>query len=419
MGEGADLLRSEHVNNWVELTDGGYNGSQDLDRLIPNGWLRDYINYAETLTDAPSEFHLMTGLTLLSVAAGNSITYRGFGGGEHWCNLYALIIAPTGFFRKSTALSIGRRIIGKANKGLILPNEQTRERFLTELKEKPTAILFISEFAAQLSLWGREYMGGMKEIITELYDPMGQYIRQTMKAEKVIINKPSLSILAATTSDWLVERLTAGDIRGGLMGRFLICPASEKTKWQGLPEMPSDSIEDDLATRLGAISNIECAKVSLDGIKEKLNRWLKTIEALITQKANPETAGFTSRMGNHLVKIATLYHISKIGVQNKYEIDDDSLTKAINLISYLLHGLETLTRTTLTLSKTEQDLQRLLQRIKQDGGITHRELLRYSHMKIRDFQAMINTLIDRGEIKSTLIKTPGRPAFKYETVTEQ
>ena len=388
----------------------------EIEKTIPDGFLKSYISYASTLTDAPVEFHLMTGLSLLSVAAGSSVTYRGFGGDEHWCNLYTLIIAPTGFFRKSTALAIGRRILTKANKELILPNEQTRERFLSELQEKPTSILFVPEFAAQLSLWGREYMGGMKEIITELYDPASSYVRQTMKAQKVIIIRPSLTILAATTSEWLIERLTVGDMRGGLMGRFLICPSGQKTRWQGLPEPSDPIIEDELADYLQALNYIERATVNLKAIKEPLNTWLQSME---NKDWGSDMAGFISRLGNHTIKLTILYHLSFAGVQNEYEIDTDSLNKAMMLTSYLMEKLKELSQTTLTVSKVEQGMQRLLQRISKNTGECRANLLRFSHLKEKDFDALINTLVSRNEITITSEKTSGRPRIVYHLRSEE
>jgi hypothetical protein len=388
------------------------------EKISPSGFLKHYINYASYLTDAPPEFHLMTGLALLSVSAGNSITFRGFGGEEQWCNLYLLIIAPSGQFRKTTSLSIGKRILSKANKELILPNETTRERFLTELKDRPNSILFIPEFAALLSLWGREYMGGMKEIITELYDPTAAYTRLTMKNEKITISRPSLTIVAATTADWLVERLTQGDLMGGLMGRFLTCPSGPKIRWQGLPERPDDILEDELADYLTGIHSIDRAKVNMEPVRDDFNKWLKDTEQSASLKFGHEMSGFISRMGNHTLKIATLLLLSQMGPAEKYEMDSVNISMAMTIMDYLLERLQELSQTTLTTSKTEHDMQKLLGKIRKDGGISHRDLLKQSHMKAREFETYISTLVQRGEVKSLQRKTGGRQAHIYEIANE-
>ena len=65
-------------------------------------------------------------------------------------------------------------------------------------------------------------MLGFKELLTETYDSPRRYTR-TLKsaADPVVIEDPCLSILAASTLDWFLEKTKARDIRSGFFSRFI------------------------------------------------------------------------------------------------------------------------------------------------------------------------------------------------------
>jgi len=71
--------------------------------LSPDSFLGMYISFGQSLTDTPVEFLLGGGLTTLATACGSRVIFPGFGGQRLWPNLYTLLIAPSGFYRKSTA----------------------------------------------------------------------------------------------------------------------------------------------------------------------------------------------------------------------------------------------------------------------------------------------------------------------------
>src|SRR3990167_11174667 len=111
-----------------------------VEQIELQGFLKDYLAFASTVTDAPEEFHLGAGLTALSTACCSRIIYPGFGGRRQWPNLYTLLIAPSGLFRKSTAVGIAEDLITEVDSSLILSGEQSREKFLSLLKTNPNVL---------------------------------------------------------------------------------------------------------------------------------------------------------------------------------------------------------------------------------------------------------------------------------------
>ena len=78
-----------------------------------DGWLSEYLGYARKLTDAPLSFHLAAGLVALAGAVGSRVSWTG-GGKEQWPNLYALLLAPSGLYRKSTSVDLGCGLLERA-----------------------------------------------------------------------------------------------------------------------------------------------------------------------------------------------------------------------------------------------------------------------------------------------------------------
>lgn len=61
------------------------------------------------LTDAPVEFSLASGLCALAAALGNSLWYDTWGQ-TVYPHLWAVLVAPSSFWRKSTAINMAERL---------------------------------------------------------------------------------------------------------------------------------------------------------------------------------------------------------------------------------------------------------------------------------------------------------------------
>lgn len=388
--------------------------AQDIvEKISPTGFIAEYITYCQTLTDAPVEFHLGAGLTALSTACGSNVIYPGYGGRSQWPNLYTLLIAPSGLYRKSTAVGIAEDLIAKVDSSLILSGEQSREKFLAILKDSPNVLYPISEFSAVLSMWNRDYAQGFKEIVTDLFDCRNEYARQTLRDGKVIIAKPALNILAASTADWLREKLTEGDLRGGLMGRFIMIPGVNKGEDPGLNVSPNTIIKESMIHFLKQIRLLQKSFVDVKPILEDYNEWAKRTEQKITQVFNPDIIGFQSRLASHTLKLAVLFTISEYGALPKYTINLDNLQRAITLSQWLLEKATEMAATGFVKTKTEHLVQKLIGLASRNGGVAHSEAIRTMHISSREFDGVVRTAVERGEIRVEQEKTSRRPVKFY------
>ena len=130
------------------------------------GWLGNYVDYARKMTDAPLAFHVAGGLAAMAGAIGSNVYWKGGGGREQWPNLYILLLAPSGVFRKSTSVDLPTYPLGNAVPGVILDREFSPEQFIRNLAAQPTSVLKESEFGSLLERMKSSYMQGMKQRLT-------------------------------------------------------------------------------------------------------------------------------------------------------------------------------------------------------------------------------------------------------------
>lgn len=391
-----------------------------IEKISPTGYIAKYLSFAKSLTDAPLEFHLGGALTSLSTCCGAKIVYPGYGGRRQWANLYTLLIAPSGLYRKSTSVGIAEDIVAAVDPDLILSGEQSREKFLALLKTNPNVMYPISEFAAVLSMWNRDYSQGFREIVVDLFDCRQEYNRQTLKDGKITIIQPSLNILAASTLDWLKEKLTEGDLRGGLMGRFIIIPGCNKTDDPGLHPGYDKDARNELIAYLKRIRTIEQSWVDVSRILTEYNDWVRKAEKDLAKDFNPELLGFQSRLASHVLKLAVLLCISdQPEPVKKYVINNETLEKATILGKWLIEQASTLASTGFIKSKVETSVQKLLGLASRNGGIQRREAIQLMHTSSREFEMIVQTAVERGELRVQKEKGETKPSLWYKIAPKE
>lgn len=388
-----------------------------IERIEPSGFLGDYLKFASGLTDAPLEFHLGGALTALSTCCGSKIIYPGYGGRRQWPNLYTLLIAPSGLFRKSTAVGIAEDLVASVDQNLILSGEQSREKFLNLLKDHPNVMYPISEFAAVLAMWNRDYSQGFREIVVDLFDCRQEYSRQTIKDGKLTIYKPSLNVLAASTLDWLKEKLTEGDLKGGLMGRFIIIPGAMKTEDPGLNPIFDKEAKTELVDFLKLLRGLELSWVDVTNVLKEYNDWVRKAEKEMAKDFNPELLGFQSRLAAHVLKLAVLICVSnQPSPLPKYTLTSEELEKATILGRWLIDQATMLAETGFTKSKTEINVQKLLALSSQEGGIQRRIAMQKLHITCREFDIIVQTSVERGQLRVEKENSATKPALWYKAI---
>lgn len=196
-------------------------------------WLDGYINYCRHRTDAPREFHEAIGLVVLSAIVGRRAMPRLSHGTVTPC-LWVMLVADSTIFRKSTALDLGREMLGLVSDQLTAPNDFTPQRFVAILAEHDGQPLVFArdEFSGFLDALNKlDFMAGLKEQLCDIYDGR-RFRREKMVREghpdqwKYDVKNPFLSIVAGTTLERFVEVARIEDIHSGFLPRWIFVTAT-------------------------------------------------------------------------------------------------------------------------------------------------------------------------------------------------
>lgn len=382
-----------------------------------DSWLGGYVNYARTLTDAPLAFHVGAGLVALAGAVGSSVAWKG-GGRENWPNLYALLLAPSGLYRKSTSVDLACSFLERAAPGRVMDNEFSPERFIKNLAEHPNAVLKEAEFSSLLERMKANYMSGLKQRLTELYDCVPRYSRHISgdsagpQGQRLVIDRPALSIVAASTTDWLVSSITELDLRSGFIPRFLLIPAAQK---EAEPEggywaHPDTYAEGLLLRELAQRAHRPYGVVEFRDVRDQLIGWSNTMTRRIERgEFAEELSGMYSRISHHLGKLCALLAVSELPAAGEYRVSRDMAERSCALLEWVIEGSERTFEQHLVFSKFERQAQKLLAYVSAHGGeVNKSQLLKNLHLPAREMDQLLGTLRERGEVDTESRPSGGR-----------
>jgi hypothetical protein len=358
------------------------------------GWLADYVQYASTATDAPEVFHVFGGLSALSVMVGRNV-YLPFGDDNIYPNTWIVLVAKSSFFHKSTALRIPQRLVRACNEKRILPDEFSPEALFGGLQSNPIGLFIWSEMKSALDYLNRSYMVGTKEFLTDIYDCPPVRTR-VLKEKPIAIHEPALSILAATTVDWLMSGIKGGDIGGGFTARFVFVPAMAKTRDIALPE-PTDKVaQNKLVQRLQACSNVK-GMVDISKVRRMYEDWYyANMEELKSDPQAEMMASFFTRLTIYTLKFAMLLELSKT---LDVVISEETMKQAIAITEYLKESFRYLIAREFHTTREGRELEKVYRLIESKPGSTYRDLLQRSHMQAKTFQPLLQTLVQSGRVK--------------------
>jgi hypothetical protein len=348
------------------------------------------------MTDAPQQYHLFSGLVVLSALLGNRVSIP-FGPQALMPNLYVVLIGRSTFSRKTTSIAIAQRILRHFEGTQVLPSEFSPEAFLDKLGRAPAGLLIYPEFSRALAAFRRDYMAGMVERLTELYDSPPHYSRELRGGNRIEIERPVVSILAGSTLEWLQRQMGEDDVRGGFFPRFLFVSEGPKNRSLPIPPPPDLAAENRIVQGLAAVQRLD-GLASLASVQDDYEGWYRRIElATYAQDEGEATGAFVGRLTVTALKLALLYHVAEY--PSSLAIGRDALARALALVGWLQQQVEWLLRDGLAFTRAEKQRQRVLAIIRRRRGVPHSALLKASHLSARELREALETLGQDGSVE--------------------
>lgn len=390
--------------------------------------------YYDSISQAPVEYLLTGALTSLSGAIGKNVYFKISDSMLIHLNVWAVIIGKSTVMRKTTAINQCKedlqRIETKAyneykvrydsylrevetastkeqkaqikrpiRNYLLLPQDSTIESLAEILSNSNRGLLTHSEFGSFLLQLNRGYSADAKQFLTTLYDVPDSYEVSRVTKENTLLERPYISILGASTIDWIKENSSETDLRSGFFARFLYSirniPDKEFIPLLRLRELTKRS-ENYINTReiYERILSIN-EKIELEITKEAadfhIKYDLKSYKELL-ESNNENELSFKARLLIYSLKFAGIIALT----ENKTVVELKEMQDAILITDYYKKNVERLLNSELVSNEFTVKENKIIEIIKRnDNKVNRSTLMNYSKVKAKDLDEIIENLLQK------------------------
>lgn len=399
---------------------------------LPRTFIEDYCDWASAATDAVPEYHELCAFILLSslLSAGIKIPID-YAPQGMVPNLWGLLLGDSTLTRKTTAMQMAMSFLGDINPELVLATDGSAEGILSGLSGRPNrvSIYFKDEVAGFFeSMMKKEYLAGMQETLTQLYD-VPQFYTRRLRKEVINITNPVFIFFGGGIKDKVYSLVSEQQILSGFIPRFLIVSGESdlsRIKRSGPPTQTGTAAHNELKTRLADLYEVYSKDriISIGGVDIEvpstvnaiLNEaaWARygEIENKMVQAAYASPISMTAlptfeRLSRSLLKMSALLAATrKLATASETEIEvreTDVMVAAKYVQKWGRHTIDLITNsgkgTNLRL------MEKIVLTIRKNPGIARSRIMQHHNLTKREMDEVVGTLIDRGEV---VVKSAGR-----------
>jgi hypothetical protein len=394
---------------------------EERDRVLSTDtFIERYITWAKSLGDAAPQYHQAGAFTVLSALLAGAVQLpTSFGVIKP--NLWFMILADTTLTRKSTAMDIAMDLTLEVDDDVVMATDGSLEGLLTSLSTRPgrPSVFLRDEFSGLLEqMTKKDYMSGMPELLTKLYD--GKFQKRVLRKEQVEVKDPCLIVFAGGIKDKVTSLLSFEQVSSGFIPRFIIITAeSDITRVRPLGP-PTDWTDNN---RTAMVEEIQQLKDYYDQTTkmmiQKTNIVIDTkkkFDAQLTPEAwsrynRLETqlldAGIASdrqavmtpvfdRLAKSILKAAVLLAASRKKSDPVVVEEDDIVRAAVYGENWRTFVVDIMSEVGTT--SIERELASVVRMINKHPGITRARLMQNFHFDARRMSVIADTLEQRGQI---------------------
>lgn len=370
---------------------------EPFENLVPpKGWLSEYIEYTRN-TEPPTVFHFFSGAVAIGTALARNIHFP-FGDGSIFPNLCVVVVAPSGVCRKTTAcnMAIGLyRLIG----GNVLADKITPEALIEAMqgKDSATGLIYAPELAVFLGK--QKYQEGMIPMLTAWFDCPQRWQASTIMRGEAELHNVAMSMLGASTLDWIQTAIPKDAFGGGFMSRLLFVVQESTDRVFPIPPPVNEQMKAKLGEALRKFGHIR-GKVEMS--PEALhwyNDWYRGRDGRNTE--NRHYAGYFERKPTQMIRLAMILGISEFGNTWDLIVTADHMKRALAILNWVEGFLPGAFDQLHETSVGSDQMQIIVQLRKRQGAVKHSELLRLNarRMNADIFRKCMDTLRQSGLVE--------------------
>jgi len=388
-------------------------------------WLKAYVDYTKD-QESPELFHFWVGVTTLAAVLNRQVWLDRRAGGVTRYRLYpgqmqTCLVAGSGLARKSTAVAIGRELMGKAGVR-VLKGKTSAERLLRNLAQLPNqpgstrtqtqtdAIATIIATELSVFLSKQTYSEALVDILTDLYDAEDPFVYSTNSYGDLTLRNPCVTVLAAATPTSIGESIPPKAHSAGYLSRVLHIYAEGGGKLNALADPDDDEVDpvtlalntqrkQALLNRLFELRKLHGAFSFTKEARTWFMDWYQDYHASIEGKAE----GYPSRRADHLLRVGMILRVAAFG---DLQLDRAALEAAHIALSNIEKDFH---RAFAMIGQNQgaRNLEKIVDCVKRAGGkITAGDLKRQMFRFYRDI----------GELRTALLTLQEAGLINYQLV---
>ena len=383
---------------------------------------------------APTEYVITGTLAALSGAIGKQVYFDFTPSLRIYFNIWAAIIGRSTVMRKTSAINETTRPLMELNtikfqeyqqaqqrfqalenkndaatepkrEYVLYPNDSTNEAFQEILRESKRGLIVHQELGSLLKQLNRGYSGDSKEFLTAVYDVPYSYEIARITRGSILLERPYLSMLAATTREWLLDNMHESDLRSGFYARWIYCIRHNNEK-----EFVSFF---DLASQARHFSTVDTKAVferlvslpeqSLPYAPEAINlhkQYEQQFWSSLQNLSDNEELSFKARLLVTSFKLAGILALTN----DHNRVEEQDVRDAIVLTNYYRRNSEELIHNELTRTALQGNAKTVFEILQRhpERKMKHRDLLPLTHLDAEPFREAIEYLEQIGKIEIAL-----------------
>lgn len=373
-------------------------------RKCEGGWIDTYLQYTSQ-QESPTVFHEWVAVSILGAVLGRSI----------WIprikyviypNLYVVLVAGSAKCKKSTSLNIGMDILKSMEKPpMIFAQKITTEALIQALEGAKqhgasSGLVCASEFSVFMGADGTR--SGIIPALTDLYDSPREWIYHTRGRGQEVLKNVTLSLLAASTKEWLRTSIPEEAIGGGFTSRIIFVYQERPSRAILFPDESTYSadkiLRSNLIYDLNLIKKMTRGEFKFsDEAKQIALDWYLGESGVIRDS---KLDGYYARKHDIMFKLAAILAISE---GHKTVIMGKHITRALAMMEENEKSLEGVISSVVTTSAGGLT-EKVYDMVRKQGKITHSELLRkcWRFANAAEVSMMVRTLVEGEEIDENL-----------------
>jgi uncharacterized protein DUF3987 len=382
-----------------------------------------YIDWASSLGDAAQQYHQAGAFVILSALLSGSVRLpTSFG--TIMPNLWFMLLGDTTLTRKTTAMDTAMEMLYEVGEDALLATDGSLEGLMQALESRPgvPSVFLRDEFSGLIEAMARkDYMAGMAEALTKLYD--GKPMKRILKRETIYVREPCLLIFGGGIKTRVQSQLTLDHVASGFMPRFVFITAeSDVTRLQPLGP-PTDINHESRSALIEELSHMrkryvfdqeiihqgkviarEPRKIQVKLTPEAWDRYNLFETTMLYTGVNSDQPDVMTpiydRMSKSTLKAAMLIATSRNIYDDHVIVDVGDIIHAIRYcVGWRDYAHEIING--IGRSASEHEMQRIFQSIRRHPGVSRAKLMQWYHLDARRAEIIFGTLEQRGMITKT------------------